>query len=400
MTWKRFGRAVSLVTDKATSESFAIGLEAVQSGRGTLVAEPQTDYSGDGIRFQKGDVLFGKLRPYLAKAWHADRHGAAVGDFHVYRPNNGVYGNYVKYVLLSRAFLEPVTASVTGAKMPRVDWHTTRAVECFMPPEDEQRAIADFLDEQTSRIDTLIDKQTQLIATLRERRTAVIVQGVTGYEPGSPAPVSWSQAAKTSFPTVPLRHFARLATGTTPSGDHEEIFHTDVNSLGWATPEDLTHDVVPRLRLTTEGAAQVRPLPAGAVLVCCIGATLGKIGFSVPAISTNQQITGLIPYEVGRYLYYALVAAADELTRLSVGNTLPILNNQRLATLTLPKPSVGQQRRIADELDEQTAKIDTLITKTEQHIALAKERRSALITAAVTGQIDVRTAARAEKVGT
>jgi len=164
-----------LVTDSADQNlDFRLGLEGIESGTGRLVDGILGDYEGVGIAFRPGDVLFGKLRPYLAKAWVADRPGAAVGDFHVYRPSAALYPEYLGYILLSQAFLNPVMASVAGAKMPRTSWDFVRSVEVSLPSRDEQRAIAEFLDRETAKIDVLIGKQEQLISTLRERRGALV----------------------------------------------------------------------------------------------------------------------------------------------------------------------------------------------------------------------------------
>src|SRR5699024_8120347 len=82
----RLSHALALVTDRADSADFKIGLDGIESGTGRLRSTATTDFYGDGIGFREGDLLFGKLRPYLAKTWLADRDGAAVGDFLVLRP--------------------------------------------------------------------------------------------------------------------------------------------------------------------------------------------------------------------------------------------------------------------------------------------------------------------------
>jgi len=164
-----FGRVAQLVTERASNPTFRLGLEGIEGGTGRLLDEVIGDYKGDGIAFAEGDVLFGKLRPYLAKSWVATKPGEAVGDFHVYRPAGGLLPKFLGYSLLSRSFLDPVAASVAGAKMPRTSWDFIRNVELYAPPPPEQRAIADYLDRETAKIDTLIGKQERLIETLRER---------------------------------------------------------------------------------------------------------------------------------------------------------------------------------------------------------------------------------------
>lgn len=176
-----FGRAVRLATERSTVRSdFRIGLEAVEKATGRLSFDPDVQYDGDGIRFRRGDVLFGKLRPNLRKAWLADKDGDAVGDFHVYRPVPELMtSRYLAYLVLSEPFLEPVIASVYGAKMPRADWGEIRNIKVWAPPLPEQRAIADYLDRETAQIDAFIAKNEELITLLTERRAAVIARAVT-----------------------------------------------------------------------------------------------------------------------------------------------------------------------------------------------------------------------------
>lgn len=151
----RLTHVLKLVTGRAgdTEISFKLGLDGIESGTGRLVSPGTGAFDGDGIAFRPGDLLFGKLRPYLAKTWLADREGAAVGDFLVLRPNDSAGSRYLRYLLLSSLFLDPIAASVTGAKMPRTDWDTVKNSVVPVSNSTAQRAIADFLDRETAQID-------------------------------------------------------------------------------------------------------------------------------------------------------------------------------------------------------------------------------------------------------
>ncbi len=260
----------------------------------------------------------------------------------------------------------------------------------LVPPLAQQAAIVEFLDRETAQIDTLIAKQQSLIAALLERRTAEISHAVTKGllldVPLTPTGVDWIGDTPSSWTRATLRRVGRLITGTTPNGDFDS--ESDHSGLGRATPEDLSRNMHPRRHLSAAAASQVRVVK-NAILVCCIGATVGKVGFSAGACSSNQQITAIETMQSGEFWYYALTAARQAIVRLASGNTLPIINNERLSQLPVVVPPMEEQRSIAAHLDEQTAKTDRIISKAEQFIELAKERRSALIIAAVTGQIDV-----------
>jgi hypothetical protein len=172
-------RIVRLLTNKTDSRECPVGLENIQSWTGSYV-ESDSEFQGDGIEFQPGDILFGKLRPYLAKAWLSDRKGEAVGDFHVLRPLAETSPRFMQYQLLCREVIDLADGSTYGAKMPRVGWRFLGTLKLPVPPLEEQSLIASFLDRETALIDSLIEKQEKLIDLLKERRKALVSAAVIG----------------------------------------------------------------------------------------------------------------------------------------------------------------------------------------------------------------------------
>lgn len=378
-----FGRVVSLVTDKSESEDFSIGLEAIEPSTGRLVADPVTDYSGDGIGFKPDDVLFGKLRPYLGKAWLADRCGAAVGDFHVYRPSSRVAPSYLGWAVLARSFLDPVESSVFGAKMPRASWDFVRNVELWVPGVDEQRAIADYLDRETARIDTLIDEQQRLIDLLRERRVAAIASAVGGGRPLVPL-------VRCMLSQVDYR-------GATPRKTDVGVQLVTARNVrqGWIDYETSQEFVDPG----EYESVMRRGFPEVGDILFTMEAPLGNVALvDRTDIALAQRV---IKWSVNRvvadpaYLVYAIMddSFQHQLRLRGTGSTAQGIKASKLPELQIPLPPLDVQGRIVEYLDEQTARIDELVAEAERFIELLRERRSALITAAVSGQIDVRTAA-------
>jgi type I restriction enzyme S subunit len=260
-------------------------------------------------------------------------------------------------------------------------------IEIVVPPLAEQRTIADYLDRETARIDTLIAEQRRLIELLQERRGAVLESGV--------AHLDWS---------VPLGAVASLIQ-TGPFGsqlksdEYErggvpvinpshfvggEIAPDPRVAVGEAKASDLsrhvldTGDVIVARRGELGRCAVVDADSAG--FICGTGSALIR----PDAVRLDPQFLALI---------FGSRRNKDALALASVGSTMDNLNADIVSALRLPAPPLDEQRRIAAYLDEQTAKIDTLIAETERFIELAGERRSALITAAVTGQIHVRAVA-------
>jgi len=177
---KRIKYFFRLITEKnSTLETKKVALENIESWTGRFI-DSEVDYQGKGISFLKGDVLFGKLCPYLAKVLNAKFSGASVGDVFVMRPKLGIFSRFAFYRFLSKPFIDIVNGSTFGAKMPRASWNFIANLYIAVPDYDEQGAIAAYLDRKTAQIDqtiTKIKKQTDL---LQEYRSTLISEVVTG----------------------------------------------------------------------------------------------------------------------------------------------------------------------------------------------------------------------------
>lgn len=387
-----FGRTVRLATARSAARSeFRIGLEAVEKTTGRLSLEPDVAYEGDGISFRRGDVLFGKLRPSLRKAWLADRDGDAVGDFHVYRPVPSLMtSRYLAYLVLSEPFLEPVIASVYGARMPRADWGEIRKIRVWVPRLEEQRAIADYLDRETAQIDAFIAKNEELIALLTERRLSAITFEIT-------------EAAGTK-PWVALRHLTSVldckhVTAEPAVGDDSYAVASVREVAGrWVTVEKARRTSADSFQSLGEGGRVLRAWD----LLVCRNASVGKVSIVPPGIEpvVMGQDVSLIrtpdaDADLARFLYYVLTSAVgvDSFEQASIGSTFKRINVDDIKSLRVPNVEPRIARRIADELDAITARVDEAIETAERGVVLARERRAALITAAVTGKINVGVAA-------
>ncbi|MDO9232546.1 MAG: restriction endonuclease subunit S [Methylotenera sp.] len=176
---KQVKRNFRLLTEKTDRRVHAIALENIESWSGRFI-ETETIFEGEGIAFNVGDILFGKLRPYLAKAYLTESSGEAVGDFHVLRPASGVAGKYAQYQILSHEFISIIDSSTYGAKMPRASWDFMGCMPFATPSPTEQSSIASFLDRETAKLELLIEKSRRSIELAKEHRTALISAAVTG----------------------------------------------------------------------------------------------------------------------------------------------------------------------------------------------------------------------------
>jgi restriction endonuclease S subunit len=177
---KRLKQTMLLITNKSGAETQNVALENIESWSGRYIPS-DTEFEGDGVTFQVGDILFGKLRPYLAKAYLAEFPGSAVGDFHVMRPITTIFhGRYTLYLILNHGVISIIDGSTFGAKMPRVSWDFMGNIQLPLPPLEEQQAIAEHIEKKTATIDRQKVQVAEAIERLNEYRSALITDAVTG----------------------------------------------------------------------------------------------------------------------------------------------------------------------------------------------------------------------------
>ncbi len=176
---KRIANVIFLVKDGKGKASKKIGLENVESWTGSYISTA-TIYDGIGTDFKKNDILFGKLRPYLAKVYLADFEGQAVGDFLVFRTKENILPKYAQYYLLNPQVIGLINSFTYGAKMPRANWLDISKVYIPLPPLAEQHAIVEYIDRKCSNINSLISELEAEIAYLKEYKQRLIADAVTG----------------------------------------------------------------------------------------------------------------------------------------------------------------------------------------------------------------------------
>ena len=377
MTKLSFWTVADLVTQTAAPSGFKVSLEDIVPGVGTLVSGPLSQYSADGTPFERGYVLFGKLRPYLAKYWLADREGVAGGDIHVYRPQEGVDPRYLAYIVGSRDFVRYAVAASKGVKMPRVEWMSLRQYAVNMYDERTQCAIADYLDRETGEIDAMLAKLTSLSELVSERRREIV-----------------RSVLKSVGQTVRLGLVVDVVSGSGfpdkfQGVPDEELPFYKVSSLSNMDRQVLTDsgNTVSREIADQLGA---RVIPSQSVVMAKIGAALLLARYALTSrpscIDNNMQ--ALVPHRdviVSRFLAYAMEDVS--IPSLVKSGPVPSLDvmGMKMSRIAF-SPSIKEQCRIADHLDEVTGRIDAMLTKIDELKALLVERRAALISDVVTGR--------------
>ncbi len=281
-----------------------------------------------------------------------------------------------------------------------------------LPFLDEQRAIAAVLDRETERIDALVAKKRLLIERLQEYRTALITRTVTrglpaeaaraaGLDPSprlKPSGVEWLGDVPEHWEVLkPAMGFAQVGSGTTPRSDSDDYYDGETP---WVTTSELREETI---RETTKSVSAMalrehpalRLYPEGALVIAMYGATIGRLGIlGVPA--TVNQACCVFALETrlrAKFVYYWLMAFREILISHSAGGGQPNLSQEDLRNLRIPAPATREQDRITEYLDAEDTALRGLNTEVESAVERLHEYRTALITAAVTGKIDVREAA-------
>jgi type I restriction enzyme S subunit len=375
-----------------------IGLEDVESGTGKLLVDDLPLVAAeDSVLHRPGDVLFGRLRPYLAKSYLPTVSGTATGELLVLRPGPAVDPRFLLYVTLASPWLEWAEATSYGTKMPRTSWEAVGEYRMWLPSPAEQRRIADFLDAETARLGRL--------ATSRLAQNALLAEAVEhAASAGTGRAALRSGALPEKWRGVPLRRVVEsVRTGSTPAGPPETWSRGSPEGNGtgvlpWYTPAALDGHMslgAPPRHLARSGpGAPVPVFRAGSVLVVGIGESLGKVSFLDHDATGNQQLTSVLPSGGvdGRFLAWQLWAAAEEIREWAQYSRIRIINNDSLLSFEVAVPSVGLQREIRRDLDARAALAREFRVAARRFSELIAERWRALVTAAVTGQMDASTA--------
>lgn len=390
-----------------------VTLEDVESGTGRL----RSDYEraakpGDEsvIAFRPGDVLFGKLRPYLEKSLLCNDEGYCSPELLVLRPLAGISSRYLAYIVRSATFVSWAVASSEGVKMPRTAWEELGEFRLPLTDLDTQERTADFLDTETKRLDAVLESKSRLRALLHLRRQAVVVAGVTGKlpsehsghettKPSSEHP--WLGAFPSGWPVKRLR----FLVGAVDAGDWGSE-PTGANDVGVIRAADFDRS---RLRVDPAGipirhvdASKVRSLllrRGDLVLEKSGGGEEAPVGLAVlfdlelPAVPSNFAARlRPRPGVTASYLRYVLAALYFlGINTRSIKQTTGIQNLDVHALLDEPwaVPNLDTQSRIVAAIERELSTIDRLDDLLAEQVTKLAEYRRALITESVTGRLPV-----------
>ncbi|HDL41847.1 MAG TPA: restriction endonuclease subunit S [Actinobacteria bacterium] len=378
-----------------------IALEHVESWTGRIQsAEPDVSFDSQVKRFQSGDVLFGKLRPYLAKVARPAGNGVCVGEFFVLRPQDSkATAAYMEQLLRAKPVIDAVNSSTFGAKMPRADWYSLGGMPVTLPPLPEQAAIVRFLDYMDRRIRRYIRAKQTLIKLLEEQKQAIIHRAVTrGLDADvrlKPSGVEWLGEVPAHWEVKRLKVMAQIRYGLGQPPRESETGLPLIRATNVDHGRILEKNLV---RVDPEDVPSTRNafLSEGEIVVVRSGAYTAD-----SAIIPREYAGAVAGYDMvvtprkarPEFIALALLCTYvrdDQLIIASMRSAQPHLNAEELGVALVMVPPEVEQVRIVDYLTSATRELDAAAETAHREISLLREYRTRLIADVVTGKLDVR----------
>ena len=380
-----------------------VGMENVESWTGRLIdTDLATAFDSQCKAFEAGDILFGKLRPYLAKVVKANRQGVCVGEFLVLRAVFGrAHQDYMEYLLRSKPVISQANSRTYGARMPRANWVFLSSLRIPLPPPTEQAAIARFLDYVNRRVGRLVDAKERLLGLLEELRASTISEAVTGQidvRTGQPYPgyrlsgVEWLGPIPSHWEVLPGRVCLQekkesnvgMVENVVLSLSYGKIVVKPPAKLRGLVPESFeTYQIVDPFDIVVRptdlqndqnslrfGLSRHRGIITSAYL--CFRTTRG--------ITPKYGHLLLHSYDLMKVIYMLGSGLRQNLSWRDF-KYLPCL-----------VPPLSEQIAVVEYLERVTAKTDTAITNARREIELLQEYCTRMIADVVTGKVDVREA--------
>lgn len=356
---------------------------------------------------RKGDLLvagLGDQNNQVGRACVAPELGQAMVKADCYRLRlvaGGADAAFMAYFLVSTPGRSQSEAMADGSTRQRLTLSKALSIRVPSLPVDQQRRIADFLDAETSRIDDLISAKKQMIYRLQELRLATTFSEVTGgsHPDHRSTGIPWMPAIPADWREAKLTLLASLGSGHTPSRSRPEWW-VDC-TIPWITTGEVRQVRDDRVESITQTRECISALgmanssatlhPSGTVFLCRT-ASAGYSGIMGQDMAVSQDFATWTcgPKLRPRYLLLCLRAMrADLLGRLATGSTHKTIYMPDIEGLRIPVPSVDEQDEIVDRTWNRLRAIDSASGSVVRQIELLRERRQALITAAVSGEMTV-----------
>ena len=394
---KKLRYLVKLRGEKSVTTDYKkyVGLENIMSQTGQYVQTGIEVDLTENLTFEVGDILFGKLRPYLRKYWRAEFSGTASSEFVIIK-GSSLNLNFLFWAIQSDSFINDVDSSTYGSKMPRASWEYMKNIKLPFPESiEEQTQIADFLDKKVAQLDKVKSLLEEQIKTLEDYRRSLIYETVTkGLDKTVPlkdSGVDWIGQIPEGWRTGKIKYYAEISAGSTPDRTNELFWNGDIP---WMASGEVNQGVVTHTaeKITKLGLrnTSTKLLSKGTVMLALNGQgkTKGTAAILNIESASNQSLASFdVNNEVvnGYYLYYYFVSNYSNIRGLK-GEDRDGLNLKLVSNIEIPLPNIDEQLKIADFLDKKTEQINQMIAIKKEQIENINKQRQTLIYDYVTGK--------------
>ncbi|RLB92260.1 MAG: restriction endonuclease subunit S [Deltaproteobacteria bacterium] len=356
------------------------------------------------FRLHEGDVLITKdseaWDDIAVPAYVTGNHDRILCGYHLaqIRPNSErIDGKYLFRSFCSRGINDQFRVAATGITRYGLGKYWIDNGLFPVPPINEQRAIAAFLDRETARIDTLIEKKERQIELLQEKRSALISHAVTkGLDPNvkmKDSGIEWLGKIPEHWRLLSIKRLTLVKRGASPRPIDDPKYFDEEGEYAWVRIADVTASSryleTTTQRLSELGKSLSVPLEPGDLFLSIAG-TVGKPIITKIKCCIHDGFVYFPQYRENKEFLYYVFASGQPYHGLGKWGTQLNLNTNIVGGIHIGLPPEAEQDTIVAYLDQETARIDALIEKIRKSIDLLHEYRTALITAAVTGKIDVR----------
>lgn len=309
--------------------------------------------------------------------------GKVSGDYRVVRPSPLYSPGFLGYLMKSRGVIEHLNLLTTEIRVgQRISYDRFSFIGLPLPPVNTQRAIADYLDRETAEIDAMSADLDDMESLLTERRSAVVTSTISRLSVKWPMPKLGTLVQMVSGSGFPHRLQGQ---------EGKELPFYKVGSLSMTGSDGTIVD--DRNSISREDAATLRArvIPDGSVLLAKIGAALllGRFVRNAKPCCIDNNMLALIPTPEIEATFLEHALSMVDIHVLERSGPVPTLDLGGLRQHRVPLPPLEEQRRIAAQIDRETAEIDAMLADITELRDLLAERRAAVIAAAVTGQIDI-----------
>lgn len=387
----RIKDVTKFISEKANDCSLPyIALDNIVSWDGVYISSDSTS-DGNSNVCKKGDILFGKLRPYLAKGFIPTQDSICSPEFIVLRPNDLANNKFLLYFLLSRSFISYIKNQVAGVKMPRTNALQIGRVSLYLPPIVEQEAIAAYLDKECGKIGkeiSLLERKADCYRRLkRSLINQAVIRGINPDVTMKPSGIPWIES-------IP-EHWD-IKRGKSILQEINRDVRAEDGIVTCFRDGEVTLRTNRRITGFTESEKEIgyHGVRVGDLVIHQMDAFAGAIGISDSDGKCSPICIVCRPLNEGEInlkyycLLFRVMAHSGFIQSLAKGirERTTDFRFKTLVMLHFPVPPYTEQQKIVAYLDDKCSKIDTIIKKIESKIEHLKELKRSLINEVVTGQ--------------